>query len=532
MPAPDVSTLIELLEYRARHSPARMAFEFGGNSVTYEALWRHVNRFAAHLVSLQAARGDRVAILMPNGPDFFFAFYGAQRAGAIPVPLYPELGPERIVSYAGQCGARIIFLGAGLDDERAGKLRQACSDGELVVTVPEDVVVSDCNIAFPDISSSDTAFIQYTSGSTGDPKGVVISHDNLLTNIRQMVEAMRITTEDIFVSWLPVHHDMGLILKTMVPFYLGLDLHLLETDLNHTSAWLKAIEAHKATFTASPDFGYRLCLRQIRDPSRFDLTSLRMAVNAAEPVRRTTIEAFERAFGLRNVVTPAYGLAEATVGVSCWPPGRPIKTDSHGNVSAGRPFNGISVAIVENGEPAETGLVGEIAVKSTALPHGYFDNDTANQALFWRSDHILTGDLGYIDEEGDLFIAGRKKNIIILSGRTIYSREVEEIADGVPPVRRAAAVGIDRKRLEGEQIYVFAEMRPSAVGTTEKREATVRSIVGAIFRQLGVRPGRVYLVKPRTIPLTDNGKVRHAHLRQAYLDGTLVGEGRILFPDY
>ena len=532
MSGPDVSTLIELLEYRAQNTPQIAAFESEGETVDFRELWSRVNLFAAHLKALDASRGDRILIMIPNGPDFFYAFYGAQRAGAIAVPLFPGIGPERITSYARLCGARIIFMAPGLDPKRTAELRRTFADQDAVVTVPEDVARDNVQYPIPDIVPSDIAFIQYTSGSTGDPKGVVISHDNLLTNIRQMVEAMEITDDDIFVSWLPVYHDMGLILMTMVPFYLGLELHLLATDLSHVSKWLKVIETRKATFTASPDFGYRLCLNQIRDPSRYDLASLRLALNAAEPVRRSTISAFEAAFGLGNVVTPAYGLAEATVGVSCWPPGTSIKTDRHGTVSAGKPFSGVSVAIVVDGKESETGVVGEIAVKSTALPRGYYGNAATNDNLFWQTDHILTGDLGYLDENGDLFVVGRKKNIIIQSGRTIYCSEVEEIADSVTSVRRAAAVGIDRQRLEGEQIYIFAEVRPSAVDTADKCEDVVRSIVGAVFRQLGLRPGRVYLVRPKTIPLTHNGKVQNDRLRRLYLEGSLVKQEQILFPDY
>ncbi len=532
MATPDVSTLIKMLEYRARFSADRYAFDFAGEPITYSELWQRVNRFAAHLQTLDVKPGDCVLVLIPNGPAFFEAFYGAQRAGAIAVPLFPGFGPEKIATFARLCGARVAVLASDLPQDRLAEVRRAGADSGLVFTTTGTTEGIDGKTRFPQIEPSDISFIQYTSGSTGDPKGVMISHDNLLTNMRQMIEGMRITTDDVFVSWLPVYHDMGLILKTMVAFFLGLELHLLATDLRYTSVWLKAIETHRATFTAAPDFAYRLCLRQIREPSQYDLSSLRMALNAAEPVRHGTIQAFEQAFGLNNVITPAYGLAEATVGVSTWPPKRPIKVDQIGNVSAGQPFCGVEISIVESDAILAAGEVGEIAVKSTALPCGYLNNQQASEASRWKDDSVLTGDLGYLDSDGDLFIVGRKKNAIIQSGRTFYSREIEEIADQASEVRQVAAVGIDRKRLEGEQIYVFAEVRPGAANTIEKCEIIVQEIVGRIYQQLGIRPGRVYLVKPRTIPMTYNGKLQHGLLQQAYLDGSLARGGEILFPDY
>lgn len=529
---PDVATLIEMLEFRSRETPDRNAFHFAEKPVTYSGLWARINSFAAHLMSTGVVPGDRVLVLLPNGSAFFEAFYGVQRAGAIAVPLFPGFGPEKIASFARLTDAKVAVLNPELQREQASEIGRLVSDLGVVPTTTATVSDSDENPTFPVIKPDDISFIQYTSGSTGDPKGVMISHDNLLTNMRQMIEGMKITADDVFVSWLPVYHDMGLILKTMVPFYLCLELHLLSTDLRYTSVWLKAIETHKATFTAAPDFAYRLCLRQIRDASAYDLSSLRMALNAAEPVRRGTIENFEETFGLRNVIVPAYGLAEATVGVSTWPPGRPIKVDLKGNVSVGQPFRDVEIAIVGDNGRLGSGQVGEIAVKSAALPTGYFNNPSATEALRWDGKHILTGDLGYLDAVGDLFVVGRKKNAIIQSGRTFYSREIEEIAESVDAVRMVAAVGIDRQRLEGEQIYVFAEVRPGAASDSEKSEAIVQSVVGSIFKQLGIRPGRVYLLKPRSIPMTYNGKIQHGHLRDAYLDGSLSNQGRILFPDY
>ena len=391
--------LIEMLAFRAADTTDKPAFRFEGEPCTYGRLWQRINDFASHLLDLVVGPGDRVIMTLPNGAEFFFAFYGAQRAGATAVPLFPGFGPERVLGFVRLCGARLALVPSDTPAELlAGLKTLAAQHGRTAIAVPDAAPAHDAR--FPTVEPDDFAFIQYTSGSTGDPKGVQISHRNLLTNVRQMIDGMRITGDDVFVNWLPVYHDMGLILKTMVPFYLGLGLYLLPANLRDVSRWLETIQAYRATFTAAPDFAYRLCLRQIAYPRDYDLTTLRVALNAAEPARRRTIEEFEKALGLKNVLAPAYGLAEATVGVSMWPPNTPIKTDRHGHVSIGRPFPGVDMAIVENDKPAATEEIGEIAVESDALPVGYLDNPTANEALFWRPGWILSGDLGYVDGNG------------------------------------------------------------------------------------------------------------------------------------
>jgi acyl-CoA synthetase (AMP-forming)/AMP-acid ligase II len=382
------------------------------------------------------------------------------------------------------------------------------------------------------VAPDDVAFLQYTSGSTGSPKGVMLTHRGLLINVGQLVEGMALTSSDCFVSWLPVFHDMGLILMTMVPFYLGAKLVLLPTALANPRPWLAAIASHRGTVTAAPDFAYRLVLRHVREPGTFDLSSLRVALNAAEPVRPATIDAFERAFGLRHVVIAGYGLAEATVGVSTWTPGTAPLIDQRGIVSVGRPFRDIDVQILEGDEPVAPGQTGEIVVRSPANTRGYFSDAEESRRLFWRESYIRTGDQGYLDNGGHLFITGRLKNVIKHGGETIFPQEAEQIADGFGWVRRSAAVGIDLGGPEGEQLYVFAEVsRPGSLDQSGLHEASI-DIVQAIHAHLGIRPGRVYLLRPHAIPITPNGKTQHVALREQYRSGLLRDAQAILYPGY
>ena len=522
MPPLAPRTLIDLLEQQAGRIPDQAAFYWDEQPVSYAALWRGVSQFAVRLGELGVQRGDRILIGLANGPEFFSAFYGAIRAGGIAVPAFPASGADRIAALARLCGATILVVPSAAAMDVAGV---------RTVTVAESAQCA-TEGAFPDVDPDDIAFLQYTSGSTGSPKGVMLSHRGLLINIGQLIEGMAITPDDCFVSWLPVYHDMGLILMTMVPFFLGAKLVLLPTSLANARPWLSAISRHRGTLTAAPDFAYRLALRYTRDPSAYDLTSLRVALNAAEPVRPTTLAEFELVFGVRHALIAGYGLAEATVGVCTWTPGTAPLVDARGVVSVGRAFRDIVMQIIENDEPVPAGQVGEIVIQSPANTRGYFSDAVETRELFWRETYIRTGDLGYLDADGHLFVTGRLKNIIKHGGETVFPQEAEQIADGLPFVRRSAAVGIDAGGPEGEQLYVFAELsKPASLDERGLYDAAI-AVVQAIHGQLGIRPARVYLMKPRGIPLTHNGKTKHAALRETYQNGELRASDVILFPSY
>jgi acyl-CoA synthetase (AMP-forming)/AMP-acid ligase II len=523
------TTLIEMLAVRADVSANKTAFTFNGQAVNFAELWQGVNRFAAYLLEQGLGHGERVLVALPNSTEFFSAFYGIQRAGGIAVPVFPEAGIERIFSLANLCSAKIIIAPSGLPTEKLNHFRQLAKKRHFSLLTVSEGFTTPPTTNFPKTLPGDIAFLQYTSGSTGNPKGVMLTHDNLLSNVRQMIAGMEITADEIFVSWLPVYHDMGLILKTMVPFYLAAQVHLLPTNLRDVRPWLAAIQEHKATFTAAPDFAYRLCLRHV-DPGEYDLSSLRVALNAAEPVRARTIREFEKAFGLTNVMVAGYGLAEATVGVSMWKPGTSNRVDSRGRVSVGAPFPDVGLRIVSEGQILPPGETGEIAIRSKANSLGYFNNPNETEKLFWKDGYLLSGDLGYLDEDGYLYIVGRKKNIIKRSGETISPQEIEEVVDAMPGVRFSAAIGVDKGGVEGEQVYLFVEIREPTPETDFHEMAT--QMVSDFHAHMGFRPARIYLLKPRGIPLTHNGKIQHVRLREIYLDGSLREQGGILYPEY
>lgn len=526
-----IGTLIEMLEHRAIYTPKGEAFRFKDQPTSYADLWRETNQVGTFLRSQGVAEGDRVVIIFPNGPEFFSAFYGIQRAGGVSVPIFPGSGDARVLSIFASCAAKAIIVPSDTPDETVEKYRDALRvfGAELYRfnDCRTDASTADLPVPEPD----DVAFLQYTSGSTGNSKGVMLTHRNLVANLRQMVAATQMTEDDVLVSWLPVYHDLGLIFMTMSPFYVGARLILLPTSLLRMTAWLEAITQHKGTITAAPDIGFRQVVRQVRDPSKYDLTSLRVAISAAEPVRFDTVQSFEKMFGVENVIKPSYGLAEACVGVSFWGLApRPIKVDANGNVAIGGPLQDIELIVAGETQEAATGEVGELVFKSPSGTQGYFRNPDATDVLCWGDRYIRTGDLAYRDNDGDIFMIARKKNIIKQSGRTIAPREIEELVEGFAEIRNCAAVGISRGDAVGEQAYVFAELRFPADSGKVDAPKLARSIVRTIHDQLGFRPGRVYLVKKQTVPYTYNGKIRHAELKQQYLDGALAAEGKIVYP--
>jgi fatty-acyl-CoA synthase len=277
----------------------------------------------------------------------------------------------------------------------------------------------------------------------------------------------------------------------------------------------------RATFTVSPDFGFRNCVRNIGDTSGIDLSSVKQALSGAEPVRVSTIEAFEKKFGVQNLITPAYGLAEATLAVAIWPRRTPLRPDPSGRfLSVGQPCRGVSVRIVDEAGPVAPGLEGEICVKSPGVMQGYHNNPEATRRVVSPDGWLRTGDLGFVDREGYLFVTGRLKDLIIVGGENIVPVDVEEIVDHITGVRYSAAVGIESERTGSQRLHVVAEVREGA-GDTEALSGIVREIVQRVHQGRGHRPARVLLVRPGTIPKTSSGKIQRSRLGQMIAGGEL-----------
>jgi len=534
------STLTEVLGRRAALSSDRPYFHLYGETVTYGRLWAQSARYAAALARAGVRAGDKVALVYPTCAEFFYTFVGALRLGAVPAPLYPTLGVEATAAIFRDSGAVLVATIGWF--RKAVDASVALAPGVRAVLEPAELESEPPLTQFPEADADDIAFLQYTSGSTGHPRGVVLTHRNVVSTCHFMSEAAGLTPEDRVVSWLPLYHDMGLIGCSFTPPLTATPLWLLPPDLRNPRQWLELITEVRATFTVSPDFGYRNCVRNIRDTSGLDLSSLRAALSGAEPVRVSTIRSFEQHFGLKDIVAPCYGLAEATLAVAIWPFGVPIRTDPSGRfVSVGRPCRGVGVKIVpprDQGTPAEprrasnrppsvlpelavpATTIGEICVSGPGVMWGYHNNPEATANVLSPDGWLRTGDLGFLDAEGYLYITGRLKDVIIIGGENIVPADLEELIDQVSGIRYSAVVAVDSERTGTQRLYVVAEVR-GELGDAEASRRLTGEIVRLVHEARGHRPARVLLVQPGTIPKTSSGKIQRSRLAEMIEAGDL-----------
>lgn len=559
-------SLTESLFRHAENDPARTHISLFINDgiekpITYGALLEGASAAARVLIDRGLKPGETVSIMLPTGEDFFNTFFGVLLAGGIPVPIYPPLRPDRIEEYArrqvqilrnagaaclitfheAETLARVLkpqvptlrFVATAEAPAGGGADRSAASGPALLIT------------------EESPALIQYTSGSTGNPKGVLLTHRNLLSNIRSIGQAIQISPSDAGVSWLPLYHDMGLIGSWLFCFYFGIPITILSplSFLSRPERWLWAIHSHRATLTPAPNFAYEICARRIRDESiqGLDLSSWRVALNGAEPISPETLSRFTKRYAPRGfkpeALFPVYGMAEASVALTFPPIGRPPRIDrvsrdlferSHRAapagpsepsplefVSCGIPLRDHEVRIVdEAGAPAPERTEGEIQFRGPSCTSGYYQQPEATRALF-RDGWLVSGDLGYL-ADGELFITGRKKDLIIKGGRNLYPYEIEEAAGNVPGIRRGcvAAFGVKEAAQGTERVVVVAETKEKDKKVRDGLEA---AIIERVASATGVPPDQVLLVRPGAVPKTSSGKIQRAACREAYLAGKLKG---------
>ena len=553
-----LSTLDEALFHFAQRDPKRIHIQLcleNGEMlpITYAGLLSHSSAVAVAFQQQEGVQpGDRVALMLPTGPDFFPAFFGAILAGAVPVPLYPPWQANRIEEYVQRQAKILADSGARLlvtfQEVRslARLLRGQVPGLEKVVTLG-NLGKSSGTVVRP--LPEDIALIQYTSGSTGDPKGVVLTHSNLISNIRAIAGALKINSQDVGVSWLPLYHDMGLIGAWLSCLYQGVPLVLLSPQafLTCPERWLWTIHRYRATLSAAPNFAYELCMRRVESQNLegLDLSCLRATLNGAEPVQPKTLEGFARRFhpyGFRaDALLPVYGLAESSLAVTIPPLSRTPLVDPVDRitfertgraesvsgqavhpltfVSVGRPLHDHQVRIVSSsGDLLPPRTQGYIECRGPSVMQGYFGKVEATAEVL-QDSWLKTGDLGYLSD-GVLFVTGRAKDIIIQGGRNLYPHELEQIAGDVEGVRRGcvAAFGVSGRRVAGERLVLVAETRRTESGEQEKLAAAIRERMNS---QLGIPLDEVVLVSPQSIPKTSSGKVRRNNCRQLYLQGKL-----------
>src|SRR5215468_2590183 len=553
-------TLHESLFLHAQAEPDRpsvyMREEDGReHTIAYGPLWRDAAAIAGGLRERGVGVRDTVALMLPTGLDFLRAFQGILAAGAIPVPIYPPLRLDRLEEYAARQSAILADASVRLlvTIPRArpiASMLRAAVPSLAEVTTTDDLTTLSATVRGPEGSGADAAFIQYTSGSTGHPKGVLLSHDNLMANIRAIGAGVEVKPTDVGASWLPLYHDMGLIGSWLFCLHAGLPLALLSPTafLARPERWLWTIHQRRATLSAAPNFAYELCVRRIGEEARegLDLSSWRCALNGAEPVNPETLDRFAQRFARcgfrREALMPVYGLAECSVALAVPPVGRGPRVDrvqrdafqNEGRAVAAAPddrstlaFLSVGRALPEHelrivddaGEDVPERRVGRVVFRGPSQTAGYYRKPEATAAITLPGGWLDSGDLGYL-ADGELHVAGRKKDLIIKAGRNLVPQEIEEAAAQVEGIRKGCvvALGVDRPALGTESLVVVAETRIEDAAERDRLAARVTERVAAAVE---VPPDEVVLVPPGAVPKTSSGKIRRAATKERYLAGEL-----------
>lgn len=547
------ANLVDLLRTQALVRGSKRAYAFlnergvESEHSTYARLHQRAAALAARLQA-ELAPGERVLLLYPPGLEFVAAFFACLYAGLIAVPVFPPRRNQfgaRVQQVAGDAQARLALTSnASLARVReAAQTDSALSDLRwLVSDTIDDAGAADWRE--PELSPDTLALLQYTSGSTSTPKGVMLSHANLLHNEAVIHAAFEHDEHTVVVGWLPVYHDMGLIGNVLQPLYAGATCVLMPPAafLLRPERWLQAITRYRATTSGAPDFAYDLCTRRIGDEQRaeLDLSSWTLAYSGAEPVRAATLERFAQAFAAcgfrREAFYPCYGLAEATLfvsgGAKAAAPVVSTLDDGTRLVGCGRAWGAHEVAVVDpqTRVPAAEGELGEIWVRGPSVAGGYWKRPEESAATFGarlasgEGPFLRTGDLGRLSG-GELFVQGRLKDLIVIRGVNHHPADLEATLECCHAALRPHAAAAFSLDVEGEErLVIAAELERDARGADAGEVATV--VRSAVNEAHDVQVWAVALLRPGTLPRTSSGKVRRSACRAAFVAGTLDEIGR------
>ena len=526
--------------------------------VSFHDLRLAAQRRAAHYAAAGLGRGDRIALVVPEGEHFIPAFLGALWGGMIPVPLYPpvSLGKldafmDALVSILNVAKPRVLVT-----SDRVAKVLWSAVGRipsiEKVLTTEE--LSGDPAGALPpvaDLRDDEIAFLQFTSGSTALPKGVMVTHGSLAANCQAIVhDGLKADAArgDKAISWLPLYHDMGLIGFVLAPVCHRIPAVFIPTlsFIKNATVWMETLHKHRGTLTFAPNFAYALVTKRAKPEqiARWDLSRMRVFGCGAEPINPETMRAFVNAMAPAGVkpeaLLPCYGMAEATLAISFVPLDEPLRTDRidaeryHGDakaapvsngaaflevVNCGRTFPGHEVSVQdEDGRILPDRHVGELCFRGPSLTAGYWENPESTQTAF-RGGWLRTGDLGYL-VGGEVFISGRIKDILIVNGRNYYPQRIEWLVDEIPGIRRGSSVVFTRPGSSSEEIVIAAESR------TEDPAALKAQIVARVGEEFQLAVSDVALVGPGTLPKTSSGKLQRRKTREQYMSGRIGRTGR------
>lgn len=562
-------SLTQLLAARARECGGRVAYRFlargdaGDPPITYGELHERAQRVAA---SLQAAglRGERILLYVGTGADFVISFFGILLAGAVAVPLSPphlSRALARSESIVRNAGARMAIV-PGTLLKRFVQL-QATNEAfaALQLRTPDELEARTSGGWIDAAALSDSlAVLQYTSGSTATPKGVCITHGNFLQNAAMISRAMGLSERTVGVSWLPLHHDMGLMTGVIGPLFNGCPMTLMPAGafVSDPLMWLQALTRHRATVTGAPNFAYELCLEKVPQEqlAGLDLSSLEVAFCGAETVCADTLQRFASRFeacGFRSrSFFPCYGLAEATLMVSGGPEGEParvvnVATSALGQgrvaapqaaepaqrlVSCGQVLAGLDVVIVDPNtlRPCPADRVGEVWVRGSSVAHGYWGLPEETERVFNAriagdagAGFLRTGDLGFV-RDGGLTIVGRLKELIVICGVNHHPQDIEATVETChPAIGRHAGVALPLEENGRESLLIVQEIKRT---WRSDPQPVLDAIMAEVAQRHGVRPAVVVLVSQGSLPRTTSGKLQRSAAHAAHVGGRLDAVAR------
>ncbi len=524
--------------------------QLDAQSFSFRDLAERARRTWRNLEAHGLQRGDRVLLCVGRPDRLLVGMLACWAGGFVPVPLpaigdfkVPTLFLERVTSVAADCSPRLLVVDSVARWERVRK------DAPAIPVTDPDTLESAAGAAakgeLPPHAAGDVAFIQYTSGSTGRPRGVVVTHENLAANVKAIGVVTDVTAGDCMVSWLPLHHDMGLVGGMLFPIYARIPTYIMQpvTFVMRPSSWLRALSQFRGTYSVAPNFAYSLCARRVpeRDLKGLDLSSWRLAFNGAEPIDAEMVRSFIRrygAYGFRATsFYPVYGLAEATLAVAFPPPGsepvvdtisrsalvsqgvaRPApgpSTDSVSFVSVGAALSDhrIEIQDPDTRRPLLERQVGEIVAYGPSISPRYF-GDSEDEC---RSC-LRTGDLGYV-ADGRLYVIDRLKDLIIVAGQNFSPADIETCAARVAGMRRGRIVAFSTMGEDAtEQVHIVGELDPRSL---RRQEAIGAEISTRIQEDLGLGVQDVRLIPPGTLPRTTSGKIQRKACRTMYLEGQI-----------
>jgi 1-acyl-sn-glycerol-3-phosphate acyltransferase len=557
----EATTLMAVLQWHARRTPMRCHVRLLGDdgrvieTLSHGDLLQRAGQIAGALQAVGVVAGEAVALMLPTSSAFLICFMGILLAGGTPVPLYPPARPGQLEEHLRRQAnildnAEAVLLISDASTRQAGRILKAGAVHLRGLFTVEQLLALARPGQTVERAAADMALVQYTSGSTGQPKGVMLTHANLLANIRAMGQAVRVTTADTFVSWLPLYHDMGLIGAWLGSLYHGVVLVLMgpQQFLGRPSRWLRALSDHRATLTAAPNFAYDIAATRVPDDelTDLDLRSVRAALNGSEPVHAVTLDLFAARFGRHGLnpraLSPVYGLAECSVGLAFSPWGRGPRVDhidrrtlrerglalaapadsdvnAMAVVSCGMALPGHELRVVdEQGAELPDRHEGRIEFRGPSACGGYLHQAEATRTLF-RDGWLDTGDAGYV-ADGELFVTSRIKDLIKRAGHNLHPDDLESAVGALPGVRQGcvAVLGTLDRQSRAERVVVLAETRLTAPAA---RQALHDRIAALTLSVLGAHADEVLLLPPRSVRKTSSGKIRRAACRELYEQGRI-----------